>query len=61
MEAQGAARFEDESVCVVKAICDYADDRKGKLWSPEEKMEVQLYASELAADFVSQLIRNGTM
>lgn len=57
MEAKGVFAFGGAPVRIVKAVCDYADGRKGGVWTDEQKMEIQLYASELAADFVSNLIR----
>lgn len=56
MEGAGVAAFGGSSVCVVKAVCDYANNAKAKGW---EKFKVlfQLFAAETAADFVVQAIR----
>jgi nucleoside phosphorylase len=56
MEGAGVAAFGESSVCVVKAVCDYANNSKAKGW---EKFKVlfQLFAAETAADFVVQAIK----
>lgn len=59
MEAKGVAAFGGSAVRIVKAICDYADKRKGGGWSGKTKMEIQLYAAEIAADFAAAVIRRG--
>jgi|GEM_PF-5695077 len=56
MEGAGVSAFGGNPVCVVKAVCDYANNAKAKGW---EKFKVlfQLFAAETAADFVVQGIR----
>jgi len=55
MEGSGVPTAINPSSAVIKAVCDYADDRK-KSWSSELKVALQLFAAETAADFAVSVV-----
>lgn len=57
MEGAGIFDFRGYNPSVVKATCDYADERKSQ-WSEESKNRLQLYAAELAAEFFFQQLNS---
>lgn len=58
MEGAGTTLYSNSlSMCIVKAVCDYGDDKK-KSWPSDAKVLFQLYAAETAADFAVGLVRD---
>lgn len=58
MEAAGTTLYGDSpTMCIIKAVCDYADDSKAS-WPPGTKNLYQLYAAETAADYMASLVKN---
>jgi hypothetical protein len=55
MELGAVAESAQCKVAIIKAVCDYGDDRKGE-WTAGLKNMVQLYAADVAADIAVQLV-----
>jgi len=60
MEGPGVAISGGPMMCIIKGVCDYADERKQQWKKTSAQVFFQLYASETAAELATQLIRSGT-
>lgn len=61
MEGAGTTLHPDSStMCIIKAVTDYADQKSKKSLAPGTKVLYQLYAAETAAEYAVGLVRNWT-
>lgn len=57
MEGPGVAAYTERTMCIIKGVCDYADEKKEQWKETHAQVLFQLYAAETAADYAVQTIR----